>query len=88
MNPGPQLYGPESSENKKGPRRDSNPGPTKSEPSKFKRKAIRRYLSRQLKRDAASAQAALIDDYIIWAEDVRTVLTKLDTDAPKFAAIE
>ena len=57
-------------------------------PSKFKRKAQRRFLARQLKRHAATADAALIEDYIEWAEDERTALAKLNTADPKFAAVE
>ena len=65
----------------------SNDAP-KHVPSKFKQKALRRFLKRQLKRDKSSEEAKLIDDYITWAEDERTALAKLNTDDPKFAAIE
>ena len=55
---------------------------------KFKQKATRRYLARQLKHSKDAQEDALLDNYIIWAEDKITVLAKWDTTAPKFAAIE
>ena len=57
-------------------------------PSRFKRKAIKRCLARQIKRDENAHENALIDEYIEWTEDERTALAKWDTEAPKFAAIE
>ena len=61
---------------------------TSNNSSKFKQKAIKRYLARQLKRSKSAQENALLDDYITWAEDEITALAKWDTTAPKFAAIE
>ena len=57
-------------------------------PSKFKRKAAKRYLARQLKRQVNAEEDTVIDEYITWTEDERTALAKWDTANPKFAAIE
>ena len=57
-------------------------------PSKFKNKAQRRFLARQLKRETEAEENALIDEYITWSEDERTALAKGNTTNPKFAAIE
>ena len=57
-------------------------------PSRFKRKAIKRFLTRQIKRDENTHENALIEEYIEQTENERTTLTKLDTEAPTFAAIE
>ena len=56
--------------------------------SNFKKKALRRYLARKIRRSNNAQENALIDDYITWAEDEITALAKWDTAAPKFAAIE
>ena len=47
-----------------------------------------RFLKRQLKRDNDSQEAALLDDYIEWAEDEKTALAISDAENPKFAPIE
>ena len=61
---------------------DKIPGNT----SKFKRRAIKRCLARQLKRNKSAQENALLDNYITWAEDEITALVKWDTVASKFAA--
>ena len=45
-------------------------------PSRFKRKATKRFLARQLKRTENAQEAALIKDYITWTEDELTALAK------------
>ena len=57
-------------------------------PSKFKRKAARRFLARQLKRDTNHSENALIDEYITWTEDELTSIAKSDTTSPHFEAIK
>ena len=54
----------------------------------FKRKAIARFLNRQIKRDEHAHENALIEEYIDWTEDERTALAKWNTETPTFAAIE
>ena len=44
--------------------------------SKFKRKAERRFLARQAKRDQAAADDEFLDQQITWAEDERTDMAK------------
>ena len=52
-------------------------------PSKFKRKAAKRYLARQLKRQVNAEEDTVIDEYITWTEDERTALAKWDTTNPR-----
>ena len=56
--------------------------------SRFKQKAIARFLNREIKRDEHAHENALIEEYIDWTEDKRTALAKWNTEAPKCAAIE
>ena len=56
--------------------------------SRFKCKSLKKYIARVHKRNADAPENELIDEYIAWAEDERTALAKLDTAAPKFAAIK
>ncbi|KAL7526575.1 hypothetical protein ACHAWF_001828, partial [Thalassiosira exigua] len=62
--------------------------PTKTKPSKFKRKAIARFLKRQLKREKYADEANLLDRYIEEVEDERTALARKDTTNPQFVAAE
>jgi len=61
---------------------------TQTIPSRFKRKAINRFLARQLKRANDAQDTADIDRYTTWAEDERTALAKQDITAPRFLAVE
>ena len=56
--------------------------------SKFKKRATRRYLARQLKHNNSAQEDAFLDNYITWVEDEIMALAKWDIVAPKGASIE
>ena len=49
---------------------------------------MQRYARQQLAREQGTQEAALIDNYVTWAEDEQTALAKWDTANPKFEAIK